>query len=196
MASPVDVCNSALVQIGAKPISSLTDNSDAARTCNTIYEAARDKLIRMHPWNFATKRIALAEVLPAPVSGYDHQFGLPADCLRVLNNDDENYDWMIEGRALLTDESAVIIKYLSRITDVNQWDSLFREALELLLQSRLAIPMMNAPDVANQKLQEFRLFLIDARLADAQEGNGDVIYDEDIINARFGGSDSAFVSPP
>jgi hypothetical protein len=196
MASAVDVCNSALVQIGASRITSLTDNTDAARTCNQLYEAARDKLLRMHPWNFAIKRLVLAEETTTPEFDFDHKFGLPADCLRVLNNDDENYPWAIEGRSLLTDASTVTIKYIARITDVNQWDPLFREVLELLLQSRFAIPLMNAPDVANQKLQEFRLFMIDARLSDAQEGNGDVIYDEDIINARLTGPSTVSVSPP
>ena len=42
MASVVDICNSALNQIGASNIIALTEDSKAARLCNQRYDFVRD----------------------------------------------------------------------------------------------------------------------------------------------------------
>ena len=49
MASIVDICNSALNQIGASNIISLTEDSKAARICNQRFEFVRDSVFRAHP---------------------------------------------------------------------------------------------------------------------------------------------------
>ena len=46
MASIVDICNSALNQIGASNIISLTEDSKAARICNQRFEFVRDSVFR------------------------------------------------------------------------------------------------------------------------------------------------------
>ena len=51
MASVVDICNSALNQIGASNIISLTEDSKAARICNQRYDFIRDYVFLAHPWN-------------------------------------------------------------------------------------------------------------------------------------------------
>ena len=42
MASVVQICNSALNQLGASSITALTENSKNARICNERYETIRD----------------------------------------------------------------------------------------------------------------------------------------------------------
>ena len=49
MASVVQICNSALNQLGAASITSLTDNSKNARLCNERYATVRDAVFRSHP---------------------------------------------------------------------------------------------------------------------------------------------------
>ena len=58
MASIVGLCNSALNQIGASNIISLTEDSKAARICNQRYEFIRDSVFRAHPWNCLISRQA------------------------------------------------------------------------------------------------------------------------------------------
>ena len=60
VSSEVDICSYALRLIGDQPITALTDNSDRARLCNSIYALTRDATLRAHPWNFATYRAAVA----------------------------------------------------------------------------------------------------------------------------------------
>ena len=61
MASLVDICNSALNQLGASTIISLTENSKNARIISQRFDSVRDQVFREHPWNALTKRIKLAQ---------------------------------------------------------------------------------------------------------------------------------------
>lgn len=137
MASPssdVDICNLALQRLGAKSISSLSEDSTAGRECNRVYAHARDSELRAHPWNFARARASLAASSTAPLFEFTNQFPLPTDYLRLLPNN-EVTDWQIEGRNILTDDGAPLkIIYLKRVTDPNDFDELFLE----LLVSRIA----------------------------------------------------------
>ena len=57
MASVVQICNSALNQLGASSITALTDDSKNARLCNERYTTIRDAVFRAHPWNCLIKRV-------------------------------------------------------------------------------------------------------------------------------------------
>ena len=62
MASVVQICNSALNQLGAASITALTDNSkmqDYAMKDIVV----RDAVFRSHPWNCPIKRQQLAQLL-------------------------------------------------------------------------------------------------------------------------------------
>ena len=87
MASEVDICNSALNQLGASQIISRTENSKAARVVNQRYDFVRDKVIRCHPWNACVRRASLGQETDTPTYKYAYQYALPTDpyCLRVIN---------------------------------------------------------------------------------------------------------------
>ena len=100
MASETSICNSALTRIGAARITSLTDDSKQARACTASYALMRDEVLRSHPWNSAISRASVASLADAPAFGYDNQFQLPADCLRMLEVYDSRLPWVVEGRCV------------------------------------------------------------------------------------------------
>src|SRR5689334_13439743 len=120
MASDVSICREALQRVGGKSITSLLDESTEAKACNLIWTDTRDSVFREHPWNCLIERAVLQELAQTPAFGFAHQFQLPADCIRVLESNDQTiptivingeliYDasqtvFKIEGRKLLTDE--------------------------------------------------------------------------------------------
>ena len=160
MSSVVDICNRALQKLGADRITSLTENSVNARECNAAYEILRDAELRAHPWNFAVKRASLAAD-PTTPDVYSYQYQLPSDFLRLLSHEEQtnSTDYKIEGRYILTNEGAPYkIRYIGIVTDPNQFDALFSEALS----ARIAAELCEKITQSNTKIQQAKIDYRDA----------------------------------
>ncbi len=172
-ASDVEICNIALAVLEEQRITSLTESTEQGRYCNIHYDDARDFVLRLHPWNFATRRASLARNATAPAFGYDNSFKLPTDpyCLRVISANDpsEPPDWKVEGRDLLSHESTVDLVYIGRIIDVTQFDAGFVQALAHYLAWKLAKPLTGSKTEADQKGRDFAAILRQARNVDGAE---------------------------
>jgi hypothetical protein len=174
MASAVEIANAALQKLGAKRINDLTEDSVNARACNACYSRLRDAELRAHTWRFATTRKGLAARADAPEFGKARAFELPADWLRLLPPYPEmnlnDLDWEIEGKAIYTNDSAPLqIRYVKQVTDPNEMDALFREALA----SRMALEMCEQLTQSNTKRQlaqeEYKKAIAEARRTNAIE---------------------------
>ena len=193
MASVVQMCNSALNQLGAVSITSLTDNSKNARLCNERYETIRDAVFRSHPWNSLIKRQQLAQDTATPAWGFKYQFTLPSDSLRVLAIDAYNSDYKVEGRKILSNESTIKLIYVSTITDPNEMDVLLRETISAALAADLAYSITANLQVSGLMAEKYQAKLSEARHSDASEGyntdprngNTDQVISEDFINSRY-----------
>jgi len=193
MASVVQICNSALNQLGASSITALTEDSKNARICNERYETIRDAVYRSHPWNCLVKRVQLAQDSDTPAWGFTYQYTLPSDCLRVLQIKDYNSDYKIEGRKLLIDESDVYLIYLAIETDVNQLDILLRETISAGLAQDIAYAITSNLQVTKLMAEKYQAKLSEARHTDASEGYNtnpavaptDQIITEDFITSRY-----------
>ena len=193
MASVVQICNSALNQLGAASITSLTDNSKNARLCNERYATVRDAVFRSHPWNSLIKRQQLAQDTATPAYGFKFQFTLPSDCLRLLNLDAYNSDHKVEGRKILCNESAIKISYVSQVTDPNEMDVLLRETISAGLAADIAYAITANLQVGKLMQEKYEYKLSLAKHTDASEGynvdpnNGQVdqILTEDFLTSRY-----------
>ena len=58
-----DIANLALVRLGAKRITSLSDGSRNANEINAVYEFLRQEVLRSYPWNWATEVINFKQVV-------------------------------------------------------------------------------------------------------------------------------------
>jgi hypothetical protein len=174
--SVVGICNSALLKLGSERISSLSDDNKRAIACNERWEVVRDEVLMDHPWNFALKRAELSEDATAPTWGFDSRYPLPADCLRVLKTEDDDYGrvpWKVEGRYILTDATEMKILYIAQITDPTYYTPKFAEVAALRLAADLAYHLAQSITLAQEILNVYRLMLADARMTDAQEGTPD-----------------------
>lgn len=188
MPSEIDICNLALLKLGDERITSFTEGTDRATLCALVYPLIRDAVLRAHPWNFALRRATLAQLATAPVYDYRYAYQLPTDpyCLRVLDTDldQDNDRWKIEGRTLVCDASSVSIRYIARVTDPMEYDSLFVEALATRLAAEIADAITG--DVRRKQLlmQEYLLKLQEARQADGHEGSPDPVEVTTLIDVR------------
>ncbi len=86
MASEVDICNLALGHLGdAATVSSINppEGSAQAEHCARFYPIARDALLEMHAWGFATKRVNLAS-LGSAWPEWQYCYAVPNDALNLL----------------------------------------------------------------------------------------------------------------
>lgn len=179
MASVVDVCNKALDKLGHGAITSLDDNTKAARLYTRIWPTVRDSVLRDHPWNFAMTRAALAPATTAPVWGFSAAFPFPADLIRLCEvRDLSTSEYQVEGRSILADASVLYVRYVARVEDPNQYDALFIEAAAARLAFELAEPLTQSNTKKDMLWQEYTDNLTRAKSADGQE-NPPVQFEED-----------------
>ena len=184
MTSIVAVCNRALSKIGDELIiTSLDDNIKAARYCKALYADTRDFVLRSYPWRFALKRYVLAPLKEKPLFGYEYQFSLPSDCLRVWKTED-NELYQVEGQNLLMNENVCRFIGIARIEDSASFDPMFVEALALRLASELAVPLAASVALRDSLNKEFQQFVQQAKTASAMEGIQDVFTPKGWVEAR------------
>lgn len=176
--SDVDICNRALSRLGTRAtISALDENSTEARTASIWYGATRDTLLRAHDWNFARRRVVLAEQGAAP-TGWAFRYVLPTDCVRLLrlasavpHIDSPRFEVAGDAtsRFVLCDEPAAEAIYTARVNDPNLYDAGFASALVDQLAAHIAYPITQKTDMAVRLAQMARATLADAMAADVNE---------------------------
>lgn len=149
--SSVTICNVALSQLGAKVIHSMDDESKNAAWCDMFYDSARRTCLQMHPWNFAIRRLELARDAATPVYGFQYQFTLPADNLRLLGVEDDN-SYRVESYKILTNSKTCFISYISDVTDVSSWSQPFVNLMQAAMRKDLSFPITK--DSGQEQLSE------------------------------------------
>lgn len=189
MASEVSICNQALGEIGDTTIIvALTDQNKAAKYCNIFYADTRDALLAMFQWNFAVRRVTLVQLSATPEWGYNFQYQLPADIIKVLREENLHVKYRIENDKLLTDEPSAKIKYIKKITTPGNFDPLFTMALVALLAHRLAKPLADGSTQTRRDLMDmFKERIKQAKAANSMEDPIEDLFDNSWVTSRITG---------
>jgi len=105
MASETDICNLALSNIGdTATVVSISPPSGSVQAvhCARFYPIARNSMLEMHTWGFATKRVSLALLSETPPSPWQYVYATPGDALNLMS---------ILDPAATDDYSAGLIQY-------------------------------------------------------------------------------------
>jgi hypothetical protein len=137
----VAICNQALARLGALRFTFADQTTKEGVYCELFYEQTRDALLRSFVWNFASARKTLAQETETPDFEWDYQYKLPENYLRMKGEYGED-DFIIEGGLLLTNDDDVDIRYVKKVTDTAEFDSLFIEVLILELAKKLLPPLV------------------------------------------------------
>lgn len=190
MASNVEIANIALLILGDETITSLADNSARARLANGLLSSVRRQVLRANFWNCAISRAALAQDSATPVHGWDYQYTLPPDCLRVISiNEDESLadagdDFKVEGRKLLTNETTVNLRYVKDISNPEEYDPLLYKSIACRLAADMAYAITGSASKAEQAEGLYLRVIEEARSADGQEGTPERVDDTSLIDVR------------
>jgi len=187
----IDVCNHALLKVGADTIASLDVSASTAegtiqtaRLCNILFDQALEETMRIYTWNCCTRRAIPVKLAAAPAFGHKFAFQLPNDALRIINvfNNTNQYDdgirWVLEGREILCDYDVIYLKYVAKPSNIGTLDPLATQALICNLALKLSIPLHLDNDMHSQILQELeQVVLPRARSIDTFE-NKELLLEE------------------
>lgn len=181
----VDICNSALIKLGTEKISALSDNSRQAVLCNEQYDKLRRSLLREHPWNFAIIRDSLTANGNTPAWGFEQEFDLPADYLRIIDTEYTDDKYQVEGSKILADRDTLNIRYISDVTDTDLMTVDFKELLALRIALDLGYVLIQSNAVMQTLQQQYDRMLRDVRSFDGQENPSQDVTDDLFITSRY-----------
>ena len=188
MASETDLINAALVKIGEKRITSqgyATPTNERERVANEHYERLRDAELRRNRWNFAIKWASLSEDETEPDNpNYDVRYALPSDCLRVIEIY-ETTDYKVEsGYIVCNVDDEINIRYVRRVTVVNDMDVLFRDAFSCRIAVEFCDRLTGKRAKRADVVAEYTAFMGQAANTDAIESPLEEFPEDDWITAR------------
>jgi len=191
MATAISIVSAALLQLGKSPISDFNSPGDLPRLCANLYPGERDSILRENDWNCAMKRAILAPMAEAPAFGFDTQFALPGDFLRLVSIGDYYVgspycqDFKVEGRAVLASGTVLPITYVYRAEEA-LWDSKLIELMTARMLWKLAYPVTQSTSLRDELKAEYVAMAKSARAIDAQENPSPALSDEfTLLDGRY-----------
>ena len=189
MNSKTEIANASLVEVGGAVITDLdTDTTTNGDIVRRWYLHTRDSMLRQYTWNFALARQSLTKDLTGPSFEFANSFTLPTlpYCLRALEMYNSMSEWKVEGRKLLTDDSSVNLKYISRVENVVDFDDLFTDALIFKIAANIAVPIKRDNALALKLMEVAEIKIQTARTHDSQEGTYNQMKSRVLTSVRKG----------
>ena len=161
------IINSALMRCGANGINLAFQDTPAAQAASAVWQRSLDFCLTLYPWPFAMRLMPLARNAEGAAFGYRYAYGLPGDCVRVVDiwlHDAEGKvsalsrvqggpRFAVAGRSVCTDAEGVALRYVSNNRDLSFPDT-FADALSW----RLCVEMAPYIEQGNSVKTWFELF--------------------------------------
>lgn len=200
MASEISICNMALSRIGnSRFINSMSEKSKEAEQCALHYDHCRDTVLSDFPWNFALKRVALGDTGNPPPE-WKYAYSYPTDCLKAITiispgekyprpdsavNFEVGSDDSGTGKVIYCDQPQAWLRYVSKVTDINMFDSLFIDALTWRLTAELARSLASNAGIGNEAFQLYQMAITNAAAHSLGESSEPTDYMDEFTQARL-----------
>jgi len=191
-ASKIQIANLALQKLGAKRISSLTQDHPNARSINAAYDYVRQKELRAYDWSFAKRRASIAADASQTLWGTHNRYTLPNDYLYLIldNETGTAVDWQIEsdasGKYIVTNDAAPLkIKYIADIDDPTYYDAMFIEVMACTLAAHCCEEITGSPSKENLLQNERKMAIDIAYQTGAIEKAAEDFPIDDWLTARY-----------
>lgn len=195
MASPVDICNLALGQLGAERITSFENpKTPNEQLCALYYPIVRDTLLERYEWSFIVARATLTVFEnPPPDWGWSHAFPVPADNFRIvevrrnnLDNRPSDFKWRLENGKILANQNTIYVRYIKRDVPTTTYSTMFVMAIAKKLAAEMCVQITENRALRNDLSIDAEDYLIDSITSDNMQGSGERIYASELTNARAG----------
>jgi len=170
--SKFDICNKALVLVGANTISSFTQNTTESKVANQLYESTLENLLTRCRWRFASKQAQLSKNTTNPDARYDSSYALPNDAhiIHTVTVGDDVIKYDRYGQNLFTNTTSsdtVIADYTFQPSE-SIFPPYFKQTLVFELASLFAGAIARNDQLAVLYAQQARSQLQSAKSIDSQ----------------------------
>lgn len=140
--------NGALLEIGAAPLSTVSDATKSRYTLDAVYSSVVADCLEQGSWNHALRDVKLdADTSITPAFGYKYVFAKPTDWVRTtMISGDENFNiplpqFIDENGTFSTWVTPIYLQYVSNGTDyglsLTSWPRSFARYVEIALAERI-----------------------------------------------------------
>lgn len=196
----LEICARALVNLGARPISSFEASGDIPATLKIVYPQIRAGLCAKYPWECMKKREYLTRESGDP-GGYQYQFIMPSDLkgapgalFTSANATRSTSDFEVRQRRIVCNFPEVWLEYSIEAQE-DQWPAWFVDLMAAAICAEVAFMVtdqQSTQDAWQSKAygspseNGFGGLLGQCMTLDAQ-GSGNIgLVDDAFVNARFG----------
>ena len=187
MASKLQIWNLALVNVQQSPsIQGENEDSTEANLCRVYYDEARKQMLERHDWNFARKRLTLAEVPDGP-DDWAYQYGYPVDCLQaraivkgspaypeipfeVSVDPDDGLIGSADTKVIWTNQPEAQLRYTYNQKDPSFFSQSYVICLSWALAAFIAFPLTGKKATKVDAQQEAERQLLIAKATNMNEG--------------------------
>lgn len=151
--SEVDIISRALVLLGERPVSDITDDArDSIAKAVAMIDALYQEELSAHRWRFAAAKAQLSQVNAQPLNEWRYVHQLPSDAVHVWRVYPAT-DYEIYGDRIYSNKQDIEVDYTFR-PPYNKLPDYFT----LLLTYRLAANLARTISGSNTKVQEWTQF--------------------------------------
>lgn len=190
MTDLLGIYNGARMHLGLDEIDDPDATDSATKSLRARYDAARDFVLRDHPWNCAEVRGYFeVDTDPDPVFGFTNAYKLPNDpyCLRVHAVIGATAkEWKVSGRTLLCNIAAPLpVVFTRRLEDPTLIDAMTAEAISLWLAFLCAPKIANRANRRKSLKDDYADVVSQAKGADGQEGTPPAYFTDTFLTSRY-----------
>lgn len=163
----VQICNEAISDLPAHPITGIDDSRTEARECNRHLNGVVADLLGMHDWTFVRRRLPLAAIPNDREGEWAYAYALPDEIVSpialvrdltassvpgivitpmlywpVASVGYELIDYTLADGTLYTNLEEAILEYSIDAVEPNKWHPLFAQAVIRLLAARIYRPIL------------------------------------------------------
>lgn len=177
MASELDLCNNALAEIAADPISSIDEKSLQARECRRFLPIILSEFMTWTAWDHNIKRVTLAAQANDRGGEWLYNYAQPSDMAEAIAIVPA-YDralvsapavgpypfpaiaglgaipYLLEGGAIYTNVRGAGLQYQSSEPQIGKIRPLEARAIELELAARLAMPIKKSRELKGDMIKQ------------------------------------------
>lgn len=187
MATSVSICSNALLMLGGLPFSSFDETKPHVRVAANLYPSVRDDVLRLHPWNCATRRVILAPMVAAPAFDFSNQFQLPGDWLRTLQVGYRGcpLPYRSEAQRILCSVTALPLVYCFRNDVEATWSTNLVHLMELAMEAKMAYAVTASAAMRDSLRDEYAREFKVAKAIDGQDDPPEEFESGSFLESRF-----------